>query len=95
MPWHFGHTADVGEFQKGERAGNSGPSARELGQSRKITMEKGKEREKSSAGLVPAWDIEPRYIGTSSSDDEDEEHATCVPTKWKTGGVNTAYESLL
>lgn len=85
----------MGEFQKGGRVGNSGPGGRELGQSGKITLEKGEGREMRSAGLMPAWDIEPRYIGTSSSEDEDEEHATCVPTKWKTGGVNTAYESLL
>jgi len=35
------------------------------------------------------------YIGSSTDDEEDEEHATCVPTKWRTTGVNSAYEYLL
>jgi len=37
-----------------------------------------------------AWDVEVEYIGTSSGEGEDEAHDTCAPTKWKTGGVNTA-----
>ena len=59
---------------------------------------KGKEKaiETGLASPVFNWDIDPRYLATSStSEEEEEEHATCVPTRWKTKGVNTAYENLL
>jgi len=35
------------------------------------------------------------YMGSSTDDEEDEEHATCVPTRWQTTDVNSAYEYLL
>ncbi|PWW74446.1 hypothetical protein C7212DRAFT_365025 [Tuber magnatum] len=35
------------------------------------------------------------YIGSSTDDEDDEEHATCIPAKWKTMGVNSASEYLL
>ena len=86
---------DLEELQEGRQAGDSGPSGRKLGQTRKKDLEKGKGREKRSPGIMLAWDVEAEYIGTSSSQEEDEEHATCVPMKWKMGGVSAAYESLL
>ena len=58
---------------------------------------KGKEKaiETGLASPVFNWDIDLRYLATSSTSEEEEEHATCVPTRWKTKGVNTAYENLL
>ena len=35
------------------------------------------------------------YIGPSPNQKEDEEHATCVPTIWKTTGINSTYHYLL
>jgi len=86
---------DLEKLQEGRRARASGPSGRKFRKCQKKDSEKGKGREKSNADIVLAWDVEAEYIGITSSADEDEGHATCVPTKWKTGGVNTAYESLL
>jgi len=58
---------------------------------------KGKEKaiETGPASPVFNWDIGLRYLATSSTSEEKEEHATCVPTRWKTNSVNTAYENLL
>ena len=39
--------------------------------------------------------MEAGYLATSSASEVDEEHSTCVSTRWKTKSVNTAYENLL
>ena len=59
---------------------------------------KGKEIEIGLAGPVLNWemDMEVRYPASSTaSEEEDEEHFTCVPTRWNTKSVNAAYENLL
>ena len=59
---------------------------------------KGKEIEIGLAGPVLKWqrDMEVRYPASSTaSEEEDEEHFTCVSIGWNTKSVNAAYENLL
>ncbi|KAG0129514.1 hypothetical protein HOY82DRAFT_540749 [Tuber indicum] len=56
---------------------------------------KGRETEKGCGGLPLNWDIEAEYLTTGNDTEEDEDHSTCVATRWKTKSVNAAYENLL
>ncbi|KAG0127376.1 hypothetical protein HOY82DRAFT_542061 [Tuber indicum] len=56
---------------------------------------KGRETEKNRAGFGLNWDLEAEYLTTGNNTEEDEDHATCVPTSWKTKSVNAAYKNLL